>query len=142
NANGVAIWVVADLADITSIHASSFIQGQWRPVETVATGDAITTLLAPNIALDAAGDGVSVWEAVELTDPDPTLKIQSAVYRAKEWQTPETIASATNRDQVLKPNVALNGVGQGGAVWFAQQSATKSVQFLAFKDGAWSTNII
>lgn len=138
--NGVAIWNTVDTGDISSIHASSFIDGQWLPFVTVASGDAATALFSQHIALDDFGNGVAVWHGVN--SDDEIFTIQAAIYHNHQWQAPVIIASATNPNDVLNPNIGLNREGDGAAVWFAITNFVKTVQLRSYKNGAWSDSII
>jgi hypothetical protein len=105
--------------------------GTWEaPVDLSATGQ---NALVPQVAVDAQGDAVAVWQRFNST----TNIIQGAVRPAGgSWQT--AIDLSATGGNALNPQVAVDSQGDAVAVWQRSNGANYIVQRAARPaGGAW-----
>lgn len=130
--DGVVVWPQSDGARI-NIWASRFVSGIWetrRLVETEDAGDADQV----DVALDPAGNGVAVWRQLQGSRPD----VWASSFVDGIWGAAGPIE--TNEDEnAIAPRVALDGVGDGVAVWLQLAGASTDVWTNRYEGGAWGT---
>ncbi len=132
--NGLAVW--SDCGGPINVRASRFVAGAgWGPAELLELDDAGDAAF-PELAVDAAGNGATVW-----TQTDGTLIRVRANHFApvSGWRGAQVLGSAVAGDAEENPQVAA-GPGGAMAVW-AQLATTGGnamwvSQFSA--DSGWS----
>ena len=108
--------------------------GVHRPITRDNTGDATR----PQVAVDASGNAVAVWQQ---SDAAERLDIWSARYMATsaDWDGAELI-EFNDADHALRPQVAMDPGGSAVAVWFQFGGATEDIWSNRYTPGGgWGT---
>ena len=71
---------------------------------------------SPQVALDAAGDAVAVWEDYDLATSNGVVRAATRPAASGAWQAPVTL-SAADQNNAFTPQVALDSAGDALAVW-------------------------
>jgi len=110
--NAVVVWERSSANTAVLQSASRPAGGAWGPVTDIAVTNTDFEFSRPQVALDALGNAVVVWQ----NGTANTHFIQAAVRAAGgAWQAPVTL-SAAGRDNV-SPQLAVDPQGTAVAVW-------------------------
>ncbi len=109
-----AAWLSFNGAEYT-IQAStrSGVSGSWQPPVTIQKLGATTvTEPRPDLAVDAQGDAVVVWERAQAAE---VFVEASSKPVAHSWAVPETLSEVA--EALHPPEVAIDAAGDATAVW-------------------------
>lgn len=107
--------------------------GAWNTAELIETNNA-GGARAPQIAVDAAGRALAVWEQFE----DSRHKIWANRFDGTSWEEAEIIETGTG-GTASAPDVAINAGGQAFAVWTQFDGTRDNVSVNRFDGSAWET---
>jgi uncharacterized protein YheU (UPF0270 family) len=125
--NAVAVWHQFD-GTRDSIWFSRYQANRWGTAEPIETDDDGNAKF-PQVAVDAQGNAVVVWERSHGTSVD----IWSNRYTpGGGWRSPERIEA--NKGGSLKPKVAVDAEGNAVAVWTQYEGGTSD------NDNVWSNH--
>jgi PKD domain len=118
----VAIWTTFESGARLLQGAIRATDGEWsEPDDVSAAGEFVTPLEAPDVAIDAAGNAVAVWN---LVSPDDV--VQAAVRPAGgDWAEPDDLSEAG--EDGGQPAVAMNDAGLAVAAW-TRLDGTNTIQ--------------
>jgi len=138
--DAVAVWMRfgEKSAQIIQSAARPAASGAWQtPAElSRATGDAEH----PEVAMDANGDAVAVWDIFGETDKVIEASERPAV--SGVWQTPAVLSDPSQ--QSFEPQIALDPQGDAIAVWAETEGLTNEVVQSAVRPvatGLWGTPV-
>ncbi len=118
----VAIWTAFEGGHVIVQGAARSAGGAWsEPDDLSPTGEDVTPLEAPDVAIDAAGNAIAVWKL------DGTNQVVQAAVRpaGDEWEEPDDLSSAG--EDARAPAVAMNDTGRAVAVWMGLEG-TNTIQ--------------
>ncbi|GGX48740.1 Ig-like domain-containing protein [Saccharospirillum salsuginis] len=133
--NALAVWVQHD-GTRYNVRANRFdANNGWGAAETIETendGDAAD----PQIAFDAAGNALAVWDQYDGTN----YNIRANRFDADNgWGAAETIEAKDDGDAIL-PQVAVDGEGNALAVWAQLDGTRFNIRANRFDaDNGWGT---
>ena len=111
--NAVAIWIQDGGTGIYTVWASRYSAGVWTAPRVIQSGD--TDATGPQVAVDSAGNAVSVWYQQESDTGDYTIRANRYAASAAAWGTPQVIQRGT--DDAGFPQVHCTANGEAVAVW-------------------------
>jgi hypothetical protein len=113
NGNGLAVWQEGDHDDSDSLWANHYTPaGGWEQAELIEISNSVY-VLSPQIAMDAAGNGMVVWLQY---DGEIYSILANRYTPAGGWEPAEQIQ--TNHSEVLYgAQIAMDAAGNGLAVW-------------------------
>jgi hypothetical protein len=113
--NSVVVWVRSDGSNSRVQSAARAAGGPWgSPQDLSAPGQSAG---GPQVALDAAGNAVSVW----VRSDGSNSRVQAAVRPAGgTWETPQDLSAAGLHASA--PDVALDPAGDAVVVWLSSSS--------------------
>jgi len=131
NGNALALWEQSDgaVTPVYSIMSNrySVLTGRWGTAALIEgnTGDA----LAPQIAMDAAGNALALWRQKDNT----SFKIMSNHYSAGTglWDTAALIED--NAEDARAPQIAMDASGNAVAVWLKSNGTRKNIWSNTYK---------
>jgi len=115
--NAIVVWEFYD-GSKRDIQASRYnvTTGMWSDeVETLSTAGAGEYAYGPQVAMDEAGNAISVW----MFDDGSNESIQTSRYNVTTgvWSEVETLSTADPGIDAAEPQVAMNAAGDAVAVW-------------------------
>lgn len=115
--DAIAVWVQYNVADaVVGVRSNRFSGGSWGTAETITT----SSVLSPDVALDAAGNAITVWH--ELIGGIDTV-MASRYVAGTGWENPiplEDDDTGPNRF----PLVSIGADGDATVVWTKGNSGT------------------
>ena len=133
--DAVAVWERSDGSSVVVQGASRPAGGSWQtPVNLSEAGE---NALAPQIAIDAQGDAVAVWERSD----GSSVIVQGASRPAGgSWQAPVNLSEAG--ENAGEPEVAVDAHGDAVAVWERSDGSSVIVQGASRPaGGSWQTPV-
>lgn len=132
--NAIATWSQETFSDITSTYTSqihlsrySAVSGLWSVPELVEERPNVRMASIyeaghpnPEIAVDAAGNAIIVWEEQILFGPIEPTSVYAKRYDATlgQWQTTRTLVQNTNMGaRGARPHIAMDAQGNATLVW-------------------------
>jgi len=112
--DAVAVWLSFDGSEY-SIEAATRpgLGGSWqKPVTLHALGATTVTEPQPDLAVDANGDAVAIWERLEGAED---LAEAAAMPAGGSWRAAETLSKQV--ENLHTPEVAIDAAGDATAVW-------------------------
>ena len=92
--NAVAIWIQDGGTGIYTVWASRYSAGVWTAPRVIQSGT--TDATGPQVAVDSAGNAVSVWYQQESDTGDYTIRANRYAASAAAWGTPQVIQRGTD----------------------------------------------
>ena len=136
--NGIAVWQWQDGGTGNGVVQTSRYDAtadSWTPIPEVETlSDNTQTIGRPQIAMNAAGNGIAVWQ---WQDGGTTYVIQTSRYEATagSW-TPisEVVTLSSNTQNAESPQIAMDPAGNGISVWgwYDDETGKDVIQTLLF----------
>lgn len=136
--NAVAVW---DTGGVGRYSFGSSVQtssrptgGAWQPAVTISSSEGRS--VAPQVAVDARGDAVAVWQRHlnfgPFADPDPDPDVVQGASRAAGagWQAPIDLTAGA--PSALSPHVAMDAAGDALAIWQRFDRSVSVVQSAAY----------
>jgi hypothetical protein len=116
NGNATVVWRQFD-GDTVSIWANRYSNGAWETAQRIERLD-ITNSMSPQVAMDAYGNAMVVWEQFDDSSTYPVVSIWGNRYTSGSgWG--EAQALETNvTDHMWYPQVAMDDYGNAIAVWW------------------------
>ncbi len=131
--NVTAVWRQADSSGRYSIWSNRYASGAWGAaglMENDNTGDAD----APQIAINAAGNAISVWRQFDGT----RYNIWSNRFTQGAWAGAALIET-DNAGDASEPSVSMNINGDAIAVWRQYDGTHWNIWSNRYTAGSWST---
>lgn len=116
NARGEAVAVWLDTTGSIVMGAARTADGTWQPATKVSGGGAAASTSTPRVAIDAHGDGVTIWPRSRANEN----VLQAAIYRnGVGWQEHVDVAelSATGHPSFAGPQLGVDAHGNATVVW-------------------------
>ena len=144
NGNAIAVWeqdngtggTGVEVEDIWVSHYDA-TTGNWSAARTIDTGVGSTG--DPQIAIDAAGNAIAVWEQSNNTTVE--VNIRTARYTVGiGWAQPETIDSVSG--DATDPQIAIDAAGNAIVVWEQDDGTGTFIEDIwvnRYTAGAWGT---
>jgi len=108
--------------------------GTAAAIESDNTGDALN----PQLAIDAAGNAIAVWQQDGNTAAGVRFDIWANRYSAGSWGTPALIET-NNAGNASIPQIAINATGDAVAVWLQDDGESNSIFVNRYTAGVWGT---
>jgi hypothetical protein len=125
--NAIAVWEQSDGVRL-NIWASRFDGTRWDTAQKIETDDT-DDARGPQVAMDASGNALAVWEQSDGTSDS----IWAARYVAGAgWRAPELLETS-DTDDTEEPQIAMNANGNAIAVWRQSAGAVGSIFANVFK---------
>jgi hypothetical protein len=131
DANGdvIVTWMEGDGTNNENIWASRFSAGSWGTPVQVSLGNTVMAY-NPQVAVDAAGNAIAVWE-----QGTPTTHYEAWANRfvvGSGWGTPVQIEASTT-ETMKTPLVGMDSAGNAVAVWQQSDTSTGACQMAAIR---------
>jgi hypothetical protein len=97
----------------SDIWSNRYSAGVWGTAQLVETNDTQNASAQPQVAVDAAGNGLAVWVQSDGTRPSVWANRYTA---GSGWGTPQLIET-DNAGSAAQPNVVFDGSGNALAIW-------------------------
>lgn len=91
----------------------------------------------PDIAMNAAGDAVVVWECYDTVAASSWTQTARYTSATDTWATPSDLSIAGSGWSASAPSIAVNASGDAVAAWREQHLATVTVQAALLQGGTW-----
>jgi len=135
----IAVWGYFDPKFIGIVQSASRpAGGTWsRPIELSRMPEALA-VPEPEIAFNAAGEVVAVWEREE--DISTDISIQSASHPpGGAWSRPVSVYKGHTEAEYVFPEIAVSNAGEAVAVWEGYGAGSALIQSASRPPGgAWS----
>jgi PASTA domain/PKD domain len=128
--NALAVWTRSNGTDVLVQAAFRRANGAWLPAENVS-GPGLDAD-SPDVALDAHGNGVAVWQS-----SDGSSSVVKAATRtaAGSWSTPQSLSSGGYSE---RPHVGVDSAGEAVAVWSLRAANVRVEAAVRRAAGGWS----
>ncbi|WP_238942169.1 Ig-like domain-containing protein [Marinobacter sediminum] len=126
----LAVWAQFEIAR-DKIWANRFDGSEWGTAKVIESGSG-GPASAPQIALNAHGQGISVWQQ---SNGSRNI-IWASRFDGSEWEAAEEIQTDLTRD-ARAPQVAINSDGQAVAVWEQFNGSGYDIVANRFDGGEW-----
>lgn len=113
--HAIAVWQVGGVPG-TVIRAGKydFDSNTWSSIQDISANSPVNVRNNPYIAVNKSGDGIVVWELKDITNS--SFGIEANKYKLGAWLGAEVVSSSETLQQLF-PQVAIDNVGNGIAVW-------------------------
>ncbi len=131
--NVIAVWQRTALPSVSGdIWANRYEPGAgWGTAQLIET-DAVNGASAPDVAADAAGNAVAVWQQFD----GSRLNIWTASYTlGAGWSVPQLLETNDAGD-TKQPQIAINAAGDAVAVWQQHDGSRWNIWAARFTPGA------
>jgi hypothetical protein len=135
--NGFALWVQGSGSLPFVIHAARRVAASGWQASAVITNNVLDNCYGPQIAIDAQGNAVAVWQQQTGTGAYGGVNRYAA---ATGWASSGAIGTDVPGD-VYDPHVAIDGAGNATAVWYQwSDSGIAVMSSRALAGSAWSAS--
>jgi hypothetical protein len=128
--DALAVWARSNGTDVIVQAAFRRTNGAWLPAEDVSRGG--LDVDRPDVALDAAGNGIAVWQSSD----GYSSTIQAAARTAAgSWSTPQALSSAGYAE---RPQVRVDSAGEAVAIWSFKSANMRVAAAVRRAGGSWA----
>jgi len=131
---GVAVWHQNGAVHV-DVWANHFDGSSWGTAELIDTNTAEDR--SAQVAIATNGNALVVWEQFT----GSRNRIVSSVYNGATWSAAQAIESV-NTGQGVAPRVAMNGSGNGAAVWRHNDGTRYNIWGNHFNGSTWGTAVL
>jgi PKD domain/PASTA domain len=128
--DALAVWARSNGTDVILQSALRRASGEWAAPEDVSAPG--LDVDQPDVALNAAGNGVAVWQSSN----GVTTGIRAATRTAAgSWSAPQALSSGGNAE---RPHVGIDSAGNAVAVWSLNASHFRAQATVHPSGGGWA----
>ena len=128
--DALAVWARSNGTDVIVQAAQRRASGDWLAPEDVSGPG--RDVDRPDVALNAAGNGVAVWQS---SDGSNTVIQAAARSAAGSWSTPQTLSSGGYAE---RPHVGIGSAGDAVAVWSLNAGHFRTQAAVRRAGGGWA----
>jgi hypothetical protein len=144
--NAIAVWDSANLLEsfpvISTYNATS---NTWTPSIPLSNKSSHGYTTFPQIAVDAAGNGVAIWQRADASQTTTVVESKASPFAittspALVAQGDLSLNTSGLQFYGMVPKIALNSEGNGIAVWDTYRNSAFTPQAKSYINGLWTVH--
>ncbi len=139
NGKGFAVWEQADGA-VNRVYSAYFNGSTWSLFADPISGTSHPRIaVRPQVAIDATGKAVAIWQQLDDTTGPIKERIYSARFNGSTWSLfVDPVSGTSHTNDAERVRVAVNNTGVALAIWNQFQGSNVYASGALFNGSSWS----